>query len=555
MDVERLPMFAVVEAQVEVRTLDIIAILIYLAGMAGIGLYFSRRNKDTEEYFVGGRSFPGWVLGLSMLSTVISSVTFLAFPGDAFQGDWKRLMANMSLPVIAVVAIVVFIPFFRRAKLTSAFEYLYARYGTAVRMYGVISFLILQLWRLARILFLVALPINVLTGAPLLWVIVCTGVFIAFYTIVGGIDAVIWTDAIQAVVLLLGGLVCIVYISLQLPGGFGQIIEVGREHDKFNMGQFVPPEPAETVEATSTTGDAATQNFFRWIMSDEAVWAILFLGIFEWLLNYAADQTVIQRYVAAKSLKEARKATALFSILALPTWILFFLVGTSVFAFYNQFPQLYSESLKADEVFPFFILKEIPAGIAGIVIAGVLAAAMSSLDSSINSLSTVAVIDLVKAYIAPGREDRFYLRVAHGMALFCGVFMILGALVIMNIMSEADSSTMNDLTWILSSIFGGCMVGLFMVGFFTVRVDARSATIAMLVAVAMNIYLGLNQMGWLPQSISVPVHKYWIVAIVNATFVITAYGLGRIRARKVGVDQEKLAGLTVWTLPKESEAI
>ena len=549
------PMFAAVDTQVDVRTLDIIAILVYLAGMAGIGIYFSRRNKDTEEYFVGGRSFPGWVLGLSMLSTVISSVTFLAFPGDAFQGDWKRLMANMSLPVIAVVAIVLFIPFFRRAKLTSAFEYLHARYGTAVRMYGVISFLILQLWRLARILFLVALPINVLTGAPLFWVIVCTGVFIAFYTIVGGIDAVIWTDAIQAIVLLMGGLVCIVYISFQLPGGFGQIIEVGREHDKFNMGQFGPPAPAEAVEQTTAQGDVATQNFFKWIMSDEAVWAILFLGIFEWLLNYAADQTVIQRYVAAKSLKEARKATALFSILALPTWILFFLVGTSVFAFYNQFPQLFSESLKADEVFPFFILREIPAGVAGIVIAGVLAAAMSSLDSSINSLSTVAVIDLVKPYFAPGREDKFYLQVAHGTALFCGVFMIIGALVIMNIMSEADSSTMNDLTWILSSIFGGCIVGLFMVGFFTVRVDGKSATIAMLVAVAMNIYLGLNQMGWLPQSISLPVHKYWIVAIVNATFVITAYSLGRIRASTVGIDDEKLAGLTVWTLPKESEAI
>ncbi len=545
-------MLAVVDVQVEVRLLDILAIAIYLGGMAGIGIYFSRKNKNTEEYFVGGRSFPGWVLGLSMLSTAISSVTFLAFPGDAFLGDWKRLMANMSLPVIAVVAIILFIPFFRRAKLTSAFEYLHARFGAVVRLYGVASFLTLQLWRLARILFLVALPINVLTGAPLHWVIIGTGIFIAFYTILGGIDAVIWTDAIQAIVLLLGGLVCIIYISFQLPGGFGQIIDVGNEYDKFNMGQFVPPPLPEPVGDATVPTDAATQNFFKWIMSDDAVWAILFLGIFEWLLNYAGDQTIVQRYVAAKSLKEARKATALFSILALPTWILFFLVGTSVFAFYHQFPQLFSESLKADEVFPFFILREIPAGIAGVVIAGVLAAAMSSLDSSINSISTVAVIDLVKPYLAPGREDRFYLRVAHGIALFCGAFMILGALIIMNIMSESDSSTMNDLTWILSSIFGGCMVGLFMVGFFTVRVDGASATIAMILAVAMNIYLGLNQMGWLPESLSLPVHKYWIVAIVNLTFVTSAYGLGYLRAQTAGTDWKKLEGLTVWTLPKQS---
>jgi len=542
--------------EVEVRPLDILAIVSYLGVMAAIGIYFSRKNKNTEEYFVGGRSFPGWVLGLSLLSTIISSVTFLAFPGDAFQGDWKRLMANMSLPVIAIVAITLFIPFFRRAKLTSAFEYLYARFGTAVRMYGVASFIVLHLWRVARILFLVALPINVLTGAPLHWVIIVTGIFIAFYTIMGGIDAVIWTDAIQAVILLLGGLVCIFYISNQLPGGFLQILEVGAEHDKFNIGEFTPPAPPDVVEQAApdiAEGDVATNNFFKWIMSDDAVWAILFLGIFEWLLSYAGDQTVIQRYVAAKSLKEARKATAIFSILALPTWILFFLVGTSVFAFYNEFPQRLVEGLKADEVFPYFILKEIPAGVAGIVIAGVLAAAMSSLDSSINSLSTVAVIDLVKPYLAPDRDDRFYLRVAHGIAIFCGVFMILGALLIMQIMSGADSSTMNDLTWILSSIFGGCMVGLFMVGFFTTRVDGVSATIAMFCAVAMNVYLGLNQMNWLPESLNLPVHKYWIVAIVNATFVIIAYTLGRIRFATRGAEASQLEGLTVWTLPKQAE--
>lgn len=530
--------------QVEVRVGDLIAIVIYLLGMAAIGVYFSRKNTNTEEYFVGGRSFPGWVLGLSMLSTVISSVTFLAFPGDSFKNDWGNLMANMSLPVVAIVAIWLFIPFYRKANLTSCFEYLHARFGTPVRMYGVVSFLILQLWRLARILFLVALPINMLTGADLYWVILFTGIFIAFYTILGGIDAVIWTDAIQAVVLLLGGLVCILYIAFQLPGGFSQIVDVGTADNKFSLGQFVPPEPVANGESAE-----ATQNFMKWIMSDEAVWAILFLGIFEWLLNYAGDQTVVQRYAAAKSLKDARKATMLFSVLALPTWILFFMVGTSVYVFYQQFPELYNPALEADKVFPHFILTQLPTGVAGIVIAGVLAAAMSSLDSSINSLSTVTVVDLVKPYFAQEREDKFYLRIAHGVAVFCATFMILGAMFLVKLFESTGVETMNDLTWILSSLFGGCIVGLFMVGFFTTRVDGRAATIGMFCAVLMNVYLGLNQMELIPAALSIPVHKYWIVAIVNATFVVVAFGLGLMKK-----NEQDLTDLTVWTFSPEKSA-
>jgi len=355
-----------------------------------------------------------------------------------------------------------------------------------------------------------------------------------------------WLAPIQAVVLLLGGLVCIVYIAFQLPDGFSQIIDVGKENNKFALGQFTPPDPEPAEEGQPAQ---ATQNFLKWIMSDDAVWAILFLGIFEWLLNYAGDQTVVQRYAAAKSLKDARKATILFSILALPTWILFFMVGTSVFVFYQQFPELYNSALEADKVFPHFILTQLPAGIAGVVIAGVLAAAMSSLDSSINSLSTVTVVDLVKPYLSPGREDKYYLRIAHAVAIFCATFMIIGAMYLVKLFETTGVETMNDLTWILSSLFGGCMVGLFMVGFFSTRVDGRAATIGMCCAVLMNIYLGLNQMEILPSALSIPVHEYWIVAIVNATFVLIAFTLGSLRK----TDQD-LTDLTVWTFSEDKSA-
>ncbi len=150
--------------ETSLRPLDMAAIAVYLLSMAGMGLYFARRNTSTEEYFVGNRSFRGWVVGLSMVGTTVSSVTFLAFPGDAFSSDWRNLVTNLTLPFVAIVAVIYFVPLLRRGSLMTAFEYLEMRYGPIVRFYGVVSFLIIQLIRLARILFLMSLPVALLTG-------------------------------------------------------------------------------------------------------------------------------------------------------------------------------------------------------------------------------------------------------------------------------------------------------------------------------------------------------------------------------------------------------
>jgi solute:Na+ symporter, SSS family len=286
--------------QPTIRALDITAVIIYLVAMVAIGIYFTRRTTTTEGYFVGNRSFPGWVIGLSMLGTIVSSATFLALPAAAYVLDWRQLTVNLVLPFVAILAIVVFIPFFRRGNLTSAFEYLGHRYGAAPRLYGTLSFIILQLIRMSQILFLVSLPIQFLTGAPIEWVIVGAGLFIAFYTIAGGIEAVIWTDVIQALILIIGGIVCFVLIALDLPGGVGQIIEIGQSHNKFSLGSF------------------------NWNLYERTFWTVAILGIINWLMIYSGDQNIVQRYAAARSTREARKATAIYSAIALPMWIMFF---------------------------------------------------------------------------------------------------------------------------------------------------------------------------------------------------------------------------------------
>lgn len=516
--------------EVQIRTLDLVVIGLYLAGMAWMGAWFSRRNNSTEEYFVGNRSFPAWALGLSMLGTSISSVTFLAFPADAYRLDWRPLVSNLTLPMVAVLAIIIFIPFFRRGQLTSAFEYLEARYGTGARLYGTLSFILLQLIRLAKVLALVSIPVSLLTGIDVQYIVIAVGLFIAFYTVAGGFDAVIWTDVVQSVVLWFGGLLCVGYIVWQLPDGLDQIFEVAAQERKFDMGSME----------------------FSW--TERTFWTVAMIGIFNWLAMYSSDQTFVQRYAAAKSLSAARKATALYSAIAVPTWAFFFFVGTCVFVFYHAHPDEGVANLEPDAVFPYFILTRIPAGLAGLVIAGVLAAAMSSLDSSINAIATVATVDLLKPYLTPGRSDRFYLNTARWIAIAASGLMITGAYFI----SVLEKASMNDLSWIVASIFGGCLMGLFLMGFFTRRVDSAAALVALSVAIIVNVYLGVELAGQLPEGWpTVGLHVYWVGMVVNLVFVALAYTLGWLRWLTVPSENRRdLTGLTVWTLerrPREEE--
>ena len=498
-----------------IRPLDVFAICVYLIGMVALGFYFSRRNDSTERYFVGNRAFSGWVVGLSMLGTIVSSATFLALPATAYVLDWRQLNVNLVLPFVALLAIVVFIPFFRRGKLTSAFEYLGNRYGTLPRLYGTFSFIVLQLIRMAQILFLVSLPIQFLTGVSIEIVAIGAGIFIAFYTIAGGIEAVIWTDVIQAVILVFGGVICFALIAFDLPGGLGQIVEVGKANDKFSLGSF------------------------DWNLHERTFWTVIILGIINWLMIYSGDQNMVQRYASARSTREARKATALYSAIALPMWIMFFFVGTSLFVYYNAFPEPTVAGLESDQVLPYFILTKVPAGIAGIVIAAVLAAAMSSLDSGINAISTVTVVDILKPHLAKDKDDRFYLRSARITAALVTLIVICGAI----FFSRIEKESMNDISLIVTSLFGGCLMGLFILGFFTRIVDGTSATIAMFCAILLNLYIGLGFLNVLPETLKIDIHSYWVAAFVNGGFAVLAYGISLLRR----APPRNLDGLTIWT--------
>jgi SSS family solute:Na+ symporter len=501
---------------IPIRTFDVVTVAAYMLALLALGAYCSRRSSSAENYFVGRRNFPGWVVGLSMLGTIISSTTFLALPAAAYVLDWRQLTVNLVVPFVAVLAVIVFIPFFRRAGLTSAFEYLGDRFGQPARLYGTIGFIFLQLIRVAQVLFLVSLPLQFLTGAPIEWVILGGGVSVALYTIAGGMETVVWAGVVQALIMLAGGVLCLMFVVGQLPGGLSQVIEVGQAHRKFSLGSL------------------------EWDPHQRTFWTVMILGLLNWLNIYSGEQTVVQRYVSAKSLWEARKATLMFSGIAVPMWTMFFFIGTALFVFFRVLPDARAAQLQPDQVLPYFVLTHMPVGIAGLVIAAVIAAAMSSLDSGVNSISTVVVVDLLKPHLARGRSDRFYLQAARVVAGAAIGFMCLGAFAF----SRMEKESMNDVSLIVFSVLGGAVTGLYMIGFFTRRVDARSANIALGISIAFNIYLGLGLLGWLPDGWRIGLHSYWVGATVNVLFVVLAYGISRLRR----VPPQQLEGLTIWTM-------
>lgn len=509
--------------------LDITALLGYLAGMAGMGVYFSRKNVNTEEYFVGGRSFSGWVIGLSLVGTSISSITFLAYPGDAFKTGWLRFMPNYMLPLGVLIAAYVFLPFFRRGKITSAYQYLEGRFGPSIRVYAAMAFIIGQLVRVSMILYLLSLVVHEMTGLSPTTCILIGGGFVAMYTIIGGIDAVIWTDVIQTVVLVLGGMVCLGVIVNELPGGFGQILS-----EAWAAGKFAPAE-WEDGKVLPVSWAFSLQNKTAMMM--------LVLGLTAWLNEYSANQNIIQRYCASKNAHEARKAMFVCAFTSVPIWAFYMFLGTSLFVFFKVFPtteagEMLNGVRKAEQILPYFIMNYMPPGAAGLVIAAALAAAMSSLDSSINAISTIGIVDIYRRHVVKDRDDRHYLRTAWVFATVAAAIMMAGAI----ILAKAETKTLQDTATVIGSLLGAGLLGIYMLGFFTKRGDARAVGIGIVCTILFTLWTVAADKGVLPDALTVPFDLYYTGLIGNLVMFTIGFLVGTLLPTK----ERDLKNLTVW---------
>ncbi|MCD8186198.1 MAG: sodium:solute symporter [Rikenellaceae bacterium] len=444
---------------------DIVVIFLYFASLAAIGFYFSRRQKSSEDYFKSGGRIPWWAAGISLFGTALSAITFMAIPAKAYATDWSYTLFNLGIVLVAPVIVFLFISFYRKLNITTAYQYLEARFNPLIRVICSLAFILFQVGRMGVVMFLPALALNVVTGMDIFLSIALMGVFSIVYTMVGGIEAVVWTDTLQVIILIGGAIFALVCIAGALPGGFSELFTVAADNGKFSL------------------GDTAFN------LKDSSMWTVLIAACFTHLTTYGTDQSMVQRYLTTTSQQAAQKSVWTNALLTIPATLLFFFIGTALFVFYKTFPQQLSLSLTSnDAIFPSYIFSHLPAGISGLLISGVFAAAMSTTSGSMNSAATAFVVDIRSKWVR--REDKTSeLRAAKLTTLVVGS-LSLGFAPMMATWNI--NSLWDEFNKILGLILGS-MGGLFLLGMVIRRANSQGAIVGIAVSILVQLLVARFQ--------------------------------------------------------------
>ncbi|WP_153558496.1 sodium:solute symporter family transporter [Roseimaritima sediminicola] len=483
----------------------------YLLAMVGVGVYFTMKNKNTDDYFRGGQQVVWWAAGCSIFATMLSSLTFTGIPSKAYAQDWVYSIGNMMIPVVAVVAVYVALPFFRRIDATSAYEYLERRFSRGVRWFGSASFSLFHVFRMAVVMSLTGLALAVATPLTPAQSVLLMGVLSILYCTLGGIEAVIWTDTIQTFVLFGGGVLAIVLLVTGVDGGVSGFWEAATEADKLSLANF------------------------HWDVTDSqiALWVIVIGAIGQNLSSYTADQAVVQRYMTTADERLAARSIWTNAVLTIPATLLFFGIGTALYAFYHSHPEKLDPTITTDQIFPMFIAREMPVGIAGLIVAGVFAAAQSTVSTSMNSTATAIVTDFLRP-LRRCRSEAGYLAAARWWTLAVGVMgTLLGLLFI-----DPEIKSLFDAFIKVIGLFMGVLGGLFVLGALTKRATASGAMTGALVGTATMLSL------WA----FTPVNGY----IYPASGITTCVVVGYLASLIGPPDAKDLSGLTIHTLTNAS---
>ena len=466
-----------------VQILDIVVFFVISVGTILFGVTFARKNRNVSDYTSGGGNMPGFIVGMSIFATFVSSISFLALPGSAYLGNWNSFVFSLSIPIAMFFAAKYFVPFYRNIASISAYSFLEERFGYWARAYAAICYLLTQIARIGSILFLLGLALNSMLGWSIPSIIIITGIGVVIYSVLGGIKAVMWVDTIQGTILIFGALISVLVLFFSLPGGIEQFFTIGKEYNKFSLGPFGSELNAPTF------------------------WVTLIYGLFINLQNYGIDQNYVQRYKSAKSEKSAISSALFGGLLYVPVSLLFFIIGTLLFVYYKVQPDLLPSVLAADQVFPYFIVNGLPTGITGLLIAAVFSAGMSTISTSINSSATIILTDFFehkKKEIA----ERKRMKILYATSFILGLLGIGVGLAMMSVQSALDA------WWSLAGIFSGGMLGLFLLGYITRRAKGVHALLGAI--------FGVGLIAWMTLSKQTLFHNY--LTIVFGTVLIFLVG-------------------------------
>jgi SSS family solute:Na+ symporter len=496
-------------------TPDLIILTVYLLLITGIGIYFGVKKRNTGYFTMAGGRLPYWAVGLSIFGTYLSSNTFIGVTGKAYGTNWNYFVFSLSLPVAAWIAVRYFVPFYRKQGFISAYEHMENRFGAWARIYMVAGYLLTQLARMGSIMFGVALVLQAFLGIDLATIIIVMGVLVTLYTLLGGIEAVIWTDVLQSIILSAGAVIILLAIIKDVPGGFTGIIQEGMAYHKFSLGSFSPR------------------------FSESTFWVVLLYGTFINLNNFGIDQSFIQRYHAARDAADAGRSVWLSAKLYIPVSLLFFFIGTGLWVYYQDKPgelkpvkdriilelessagdgnpyeagspshasREPSDETIGDRVLPEFMVTKLPQGLTGLLIAALFAAAMSSIDTSLNSSATIIWKDIYMRYVARDSGEKESMRVLKAGTILWGFLGTVTGLLLIGVKSILDA------WWQLSGIFAGGMLGLFLLGLVSKRTRGHTALI--------SVMIGVIVIAWMTLSPYLPAETGWIRNHLHANMIV-----------------------------------
>jgi solute:Na+ symporter, SSS family len=447
--------------KLSLHLLDYIIIVSFLVVTLYVGFRFARRQNSLKSFFLAQGRVPAWAIGMSLLATLISSVTFLAYPGEGFTSNWILLVQGLMVPIVLLGTIWFIVPLYRKVIGLSTYEYFEKRFGVFARYYSSLAFVLRQFSSMGTVLFLLALALDSMIGGNTTIMILIIGLIIIAVNLMGGIEAVIWLDVFQGFMLFATGIICLTVILFSADGGPAAVWQIAKANGRTGFGPY----------------DADLTRLTFLVMAIN--------GVFYAIQKYGTDQTVVQRYLTARTDKGAIRASLMGILLTVPVWMLFMFIGTALYAYYQQHDL--PTGMRPEQVFPYFIATRLPVGVTGLILSAMISAAICSLSADLNSLAAVGVEDYYKK-MRRNRPDADYLKAGKWTVVISGLIaMGIGCLYI-----NAGSEGVLGIVFTLYAIFSGGIVGIFLLGIFSARANRQGITIAIIACILFTAYAFLT---------------------------------------------------------------
>ena len=433
----------------------------YLLAMLGMGFYFMRKESGADDFFKGGGRIPWWAAGISIYATMLSAITYMTIPAKAYTTDWTYYPMLWMILLISFPVIKYYLPYFRKLNVTSAYEVLEQRFNLATRLLASFLFCVFMVVRMAMVLYLPSLALTAVTGIDIYLCIVLMGLITIIYCTMGGVEAVIWGDVVQGLILVGGAIFAVIYLAVNTEGGVMGCIDIALENDKLRL--------------------------FDWSNSwSQATWWVIIIGgLANNLISYTSDQTVIQRFMTTPDEKSAARGILVNGVMSVFVSVAFYMIGTGLYTFYKTHPTELDVTMgQSDAIFPFFMMSQMPAGIAGMLIAAIFAATMSTISSNINSVSTAFSIDFWKRF-RPSTTDHQLLGVARWSSMLSGLIGLVLALFMATWNVQSFLDFFNSALGLLTSGLGG----LFFMAVFMKRVKGYAALIGFVAGEAVVFWM------------------------------------------------------------------